>query len=374
MKSLDHLKPSPPAPPLQSLATFADYCAQSLTRVQQFNRLLDAQGILASKLAPREIQGSEKPQTAIILVHGLLDSPYYIDDLISHYAESSCLVRSLLLPGHGTVPGDLLNIKYTDWHECLEFCLNTLPDSIEHVCAIGFSTGASLALLHALQANSKIDSLVLLAPAAAIQNPLVALSGWTAWLGSWWSRWQWLRIVKDNDPGKYQSLPYNAIYQVYLLTKQLQLRLQTTELRQPLLLIQSADDQVVSVKAALDVFQRSQHPLSQCLYYSGEESSPLTDPRVTRIDSAFPEQNIMNFSHVCLPVSPQHPQYGVASPNQDYLHYQTIKMPVPKNKPHRLGASKPQDMARYRLQRLTFNPDFANMISVMDEFISAVST
>src|SRR4051794_18908145 len=51
----------------------------------------------------------------ILLIHGLFDSPFMMRDIARHFLSRGFLVRTILLPGHGTVPGDLLNIERSEW-------------------------------------------------------------------------------------------------------------------------------------------------------------------------------------------------------------------------------------------------------------------
>ncbi len=51
----------------------------------------------------------------ILLIHGLTASPYMMEDLARFFHARCFLVRAILLPGHGTRPGDLLDIHYQDW-------------------------------------------------------------------------------------------------------------------------------------------------------------------------------------------------------------------------------------------------------------------
>lgn len=53
----------------------------------------------------------EKPNgDAVLLVHGLGDSPYSFMDVAQHLAAQGYLVRAILLPGHGSKVGDLILI------------------------------------------------------------------------------------------------------------------------------------------------------------------------------------------------------------------------------------------------------------------------
>ncbi|MEZ9465093.1 alpha/beta hydrolase, partial [Vibrio splendidus] len=52
---------------------------------------------------------------AVLLVHGLGDSPYSFKDIATHLAEQGYLVRTVLLPGHGSRVGDLMQPSLEDW-------------------------------------------------------------------------------------------------------------------------------------------------------------------------------------------------------------------------------------------------------------------
>ncbi len=58
--------------------------------------------------APFEIEPKDPSGKAILLVHGLSDSPYSFVDVANKLADQGFLVRVPLLPGHGAKPSDLM--------------------------------------------------------------------------------------------------------------------------------------------------------------------------------------------------------------------------------------------------------------------------
>ena len=74
------------------------------------------------------------------------DSPFMMRDIGEYFKEKSFLVRSILLPGHGTVPGDLTNISYEKWIEAVQYGINSFEKETENLYIAGFSTGGALAL------------------------------------------------------------------------------------------------------------------------------------------------------------------------------------------------------------------------------------
>ena len=106
-------------------ADFTAYIEQAKAQIAAANRAigkeLDAQAIedrAPFELAPdpgrcpRSADG--RHQRAVLLIHGLGDTAYAMRDLGARFAAACYLVRAILLPGHGTVPGDLLEIRHDD--------------------------------------------------------------------------------------------------------------------------------------------------------------------------------------------------------------------------------------------------------------------
>ncbi|MEC6909862.1 alpha/beta hydrolase [Photobacterium piscicola] len=59
-------------------------------------------------------RGNKHSNKAILLVHGLGDSPHSFSDLASTFAAQGFYVQVLLLPGHGSSPKDILLTTYSD--------------------------------------------------------------------------------------------------------------------------------------------------------------------------------------------------------------------------------------------------------------------
>ena len=104
---------------------FADYVALNRSRIAQAHPdkcAHDLEKIVAGN-APFELRpsgnhrvGHNKPyRRGVLLTHGLTDSPYFMRYLASFFQENGFRVMALLLPGHGTQPGDLLEVRWQDW-------------------------------------------------------------------------------------------------------------------------------------------------------------------------------------------------------------------------------------------------------------------
>ena len=112
----------------------------------------------------------------ILLTHGLSDSPYFMRHLASFFQDQGFYVMALLLPGHGSRPGDLLDVRWQDWAQTVDFGVEQLSKEVDEVFLGGFSAGGALSVYQSLR-DQRIKGLFLFAPAlsvspkAAFANP-----------------------------------------------------------------------------------------------------------------------------------------------------------------------------------------------------------
>jgi esterase/lipase len=353
---------------------FKDYISQCTSLIAQHR--LDLNPTNAEKIidanAPFELQPQQPSKYGALLIHGLLDSPFLMREMGSHLKDQNILVRSVLLPGHGTVPGALLHVDYRQWLQTVRYGIASFGKEIEKIYLVGYSTGASVALLHTLQEeNPKIAGIISLAPALKICSGLAGFTHLHRTLSWVWPRAAWFHQDKNEmaDYSKYLSLPFNAIYQVYSLAQAIKAAKPSTL---PLLFILSQDDNTVCTQSSLRYFQYQPHPKNRLLLYSNTNST-FIDPRITIRHAAYPKQRIRNFSHLALPISPENIHYGVDGDYDNACH-------VTKDLQTIYGEFNPLQIAcnnglyklklcKYLYQRLTFNPDFPFLLQTIDKFI-----
>ena len=174
---------------------------------------------------------------AVVLLHGLTDAPYSLHAVGRALHERGLHVVTLRLPGHGTTPGALTRVSWHDWDAAVLL-------AVRHAAALaggkplyvaGYSTGAPLALLHALRA---IDDpavpmptrLFLFSPAIGVSEFAVMseFAGTLAFLPGL-QKASWLDVLPEYDPFKYNSFPVNAANQVWRLTRELEARLRAAQ-------------------------------------------------------------------------------------------------------------------------------------------------
>jgi esterase/lipase len=289
-----------------------------------------------------------------------------------HFQQNGYLTRAILLPGHGTVPGALLNVQYEQWLQACRYGIATLKKEVDRVFLVGFSTGGSLALYHTLtEQDSRIAGLILICPAIKIRNPFAFVTNWHRFLFPQAKRLAWFKIASDemSDYAKYSSVPYNGIYQVYRLS--LAIRAYQDKPHCPLFFCVSDNDDTVDTESGIDYFKRQKSPKNRILIYTTE---PTRDEgHFFYRNAVYPDQHIVSASHISLPISPNNPHYGKNGDFPLASHVDEIKNTI-------FGEFDTLSMQFNRVlyqchltqmlkNRLTFNPDFNNLANMALQFV-----
>ena len=176
---------------------------------------------------------AESPAAAVLLLHGMSDSPYSLRHLGGRLHAAGANVLGLRMPGHGTAPSGLLDITWQDMDAAVRIAMRHLALQNEGlpIYVIGYSTGAALAVNYALatlddKTLPPIERIVLLSPAIGVASVAV-LAVWQARLGRLLGleKLAWNGILPEYDPFKYGSFAVNAGDVVYQLTSEIQNRL-----------------------------------------------------------------------------------------------------------------------------------------------------
>ena len=211
---------------------------------------------------------SSDPVAGILLLHGLSDSPYSLRHLAAHLHRKGASVVGLRIPGHGTTPSALTDVRWQDMAAAVRIAMQHLQDKSGNkpLYIVGYSNGAALAIHYALTALEQ-DSLpqarrlVLLSPAVGI-TPMAAFAVWQARLGKLLGleKLAWQDVLPEYDPYKYQSFAINAGDLEYRLTAENQRLLERLSANgklqgfPPTLAFLSAVDATVSTRAAVESF------------------------------------------------------------------------------------------------------------------------
>lgn len=360
-------------------ATFADYVAHSRAQLQArrvfYEHTRPAQEL--EQVAPRIYPVPAhcgKPQQGVLLVHGLLDTAYALHDMGQVLAQRCLRVYSLLLPGHGTRPADLIRTTRHEWLAAVRFGVRALVQEVDDVTVIGYSLGGLLATHVATEAQGeggKIQRLVLLAPALEVAYPTLSR------IATFYRHVSdWVDVDPHHIPVRYQSMPTQAVAETFLLSREVQRRLLAQPLAQPVFMLLSADDLVIDAQTALSIFTTAMpHAQSQAWVY-GQMPQAQGQPHkaVRHIDVQDPENKILNYSHVALTYAPSNPVFGAQGSHRECGQYIGI---VKKEDAQAClqssdtwkGEIGSNTAAQKPFQRLTYNPRFDDMMQAVLGFV-----
>jgi alpha-beta hydrolase superfamily lysophospholipase len=204
------------------------------------------------------------PRGAVVLLHGLTDSPFSLRHVATLYRDRGFVVVAIRMPGHGTVPAGLTRVQWEDWSEATRLAAREArrraPAPLPlHI--VGFSNGGALAMKFALDGLddstlARPDRIILIGPMIGITelSRFAGVFGWPAIFPAF-AKAAWLGIVPEFNPFKYNSFPVNGARQSSLLTRDLRSHIAREESAgrlaklPPILTFQSLIDFTVSTRA-----------------------------------------------------------------------------------------------------------------------------
>ena len=118
------------------------------------------------------------PVGAVVLLHGLTDSPYSLRHIARRYRDDGFVAVAIRMPAHGTVPAALTDVEWEDWDAATRLAVREAsrragPSKPLHI--VGFSNGGALAMKYALDALddkqlARPDRLILISPMIGITS------------------------------------------------------------------------------------------------------------------------------------------------------------------------------------------------------------
>lgn len=321
-----------------------------------------------------------------LLIHGLTDSPYLMRSIADslHQAYPNGTIRAVLLPGHGTVAGDSLKMRHTDWIAITDYGVRSFEkmETISDLYLVGFSTGTALAIRHLQDnpKNPKIKGLILISTAVKAKSGAAFLSPHLRWVKDW------LDTFEERDAARYESFSVNAGAEFFLLTKNIMKS--KTPIDVPVLMAVSADDETIDANAARQFFcdQVTSRRRGLIWYVSRHADRNIAPPcegikevRLEPVDREFQgtAYRFANYAHTALSMSPADPHYGVNGKYHQCKAYDTPPNMEDFNKCQK-GSAKTifgeKDIASKASQkeldydywrRGTFNPDYPRLERAM---------
>lgn len=253
------------------------------------------------------LEPAGRPLGVAVMLHGMTDAPYSLRHVALHYQKRGFAVVAVRLPGHGTVPAGLAQVKAEAWVAATRLAVREarrrVPEGPLHL--VGYSNGGALAVIHALDAlgDPKLgrpDRLVLISPMIGLTRfaRFAGVAGWPAILPPF-ANAAWLDIMPEYNPFKYNSFPVNGGKQAHRLTVMLNDRLDAARTAgmlaklPPTLAFVSVVDSTVSAPAVMtDLFDRLPANGSELVLFDINRTAylgPLVRPSVlTRMEQFLP--------------------------------------------------------------------------------------
>ncbi len=343
-----------------------------------------------------------EPLRGILLIHGLGDSPWSFTDVAPRLAQAGILARTVLLPGCGTRPEDMVKPTADDWRRVVREQSEILRRDLTAEAARtsrpgaevwlgGFSTGCNLALEFAAQ-NAWIAGLVLFSPAFAVRTRLSFLATLAAPVMTW-LRSPEKSLGSGQTALKYTTVPVDGLAAFVSTMDAAQDALEDRAFDRPAILAMSERDSVVDTQAVLrEAARRFTSPASRFLWYGAEYSGrdlSGSDPRLRVLADRIESERITSFSHMALTYSPENPEYGRRGESRLCIPGDAQKGARPSAEaclragpeglwygawgdPHRSSESRAAGGA---YARLTFNPWFeAQMRMIVEVMTEAAKT
>ena len=289
--------------------------SQYLKQVEQFiraNRTFvsqDRESEIAMNM-PFEC-GTHVRDTGMLLVHGLGDSPYFFRDVAKSLCQAGIRVRTLLLPGHGTKPGDMLTVNYEQWQSETNFHIEVFSQKVDTLFIGGFSTGANLTTIASFYRDD-IAGLVHFSPAFKSRFFVSRLAPYID------SLFPWPNVENEDNPSRYNStaMPGFAAYQesVNRLQHLFNQRSESQRvLKLPVLMVLAEQDSVVDTEVVAKQFTQNFTHQSKCLIWQGETPPAVPDNQVIMQTMKLPARHISAASHMSALFSPDNSLYGAQS-------------------------------------------------------------
>ncbi|CCN71506.1 putative Esterase/lipase [Vibrio nigripulchritudo SFn118] len=250
---------------------------------------------------PFELRPEQETERAILLVHGLGDSPYSFSDIGKTLQEQGFYVQTVLLPGHGSKPADLMLPNYSDWQLLVDHYANMLKTEYDEVWLGGFSTGGNLVTIHSIE-QGDIDGLILFSPGFQSRTPFIEKLAPLASLF-----FDGFNTEEDNL-ARYSSAPINGAIAYTSSANKVRDLLSNNKVTIPTFIAVSEADSIIDPGAVKALYKENfTHPDNQLLWY-GEASEEAGS--VTSLTMKLDSFQISTASHMSPLFAPENPYYG----------------------------------------------------------------
>ncbi|RTR39557.1 alpha/beta fold hydrolase [Shewanella canadensis] len=301
---------------------------------------------------------------AILLVHGLGDSPFTFRGVAQSLSKQGFTVRTILLPGHGSQPIDMLQANVKDWYSIIEHHTDLLLKQYDNVWLGGFSTGANLVTRQAML-DEDVKGLVLFSPGFKPYSSFVQFSTLTSKIKTWAIQ------EKEDNTVRYTSQTFHGGGEYYKSSVAVRRLLESESYTKPVFMALSEDDTVIDAEyAKLRFSDTFTHPGSKLLWFG--ERAPIIQ-RASHLSVRSETLKISTGSHMFALFSPANSYYGTRGTFRLCRNGQPEALTAKcKDKKSEVWYSRFGHVEEGKVHaRLTFNPHYNTMIDNISDFLQS---
>lgn len=215
-------------------------------------------------ISPFKFEGNKK--VICLLIHGFTSSPSDMRLLGEYLKEEGYGVSCPLLPGHGTIPEEMINTTWNDWYKAVEDEYLNLRKKYQDysIVPIGLSMGGLLAL-H-LAANHNVDALVTICAAIYPRRKLLYFTPLLRHFIDYdVKRKKSEQLEKENDRYidkeetgyfAYDKIPVKAAHSLLSLMRIVRKEIHNVD--SPILILQARNDKSVEPESADYIYENVQ--------------------------------------------------------------------------------------------------------------------
>ena len=214
---------------------------------------------------PKIIYHGSKKDNVIVLIHGLTDSPYFMEAIGERFALMGFNVLIPLLPGHGLkAPQGMRDVKLEQWQEEVNFAVEYAKQLGDKISIGGLSTGGTLSVWKAQNSPNEINGGVFLFSAAldiaGKQGDFIEKLARTIFIRPLAAIFQdatqdsLVGNEPDDNPYRYSRMDFDGAAQ---LSKAIQL-VEKAQISQPLFVAHSEDDSAADIEGVEELIRLHQ--------------------------------------------------------------------------------------------------------------------
>ncbi|MBN1893574.1 alpha/beta fold hydrolase, partial [bacterium] len=185
-------------------------------------------------------------KTGVLLIHGFTGTPWSMRELGLHLSSAGFTVMAPLLPGHGTIPPDLIGIRWEQWVESLMHARDRLAGQCDSIFAAGLSMGGALA--YALAARSRLEGVISMAAPFRLERPGIRLLPLVLPFKRYWKKKKGAHLSDEGLQIAYDRYPLAGVMEFQKLLADMRPRL--SEVTCPALILHAKGDPTVSFENA----------------------------------------------------------------------------------------------------------------------------